>query len=135
MTDGRGLGQGQPIGGHQSTYQTTVQVSGWELGQAHTSRYTSADIPGHSTGQWLLMTHRFRGIFRRLGQRDRWAGPRSRSTNRRASADIPGHSTAAAADSSLQWKFPYTDQIYCFHNLTIGISRHTRPRYRSVGGS
>jgi len=37
VTDGRGLGQGQPIGGHQPTYQTTVQVSGWELGQGHTS--------------------------------------------------------------------------------------------------
>jgi len=57
-----GLGEGQPIGGHQPTYQTTVQVSGWELGQGHISRYTSADIPGHSTGQWLL-THRFSGIF------------------------------------------------------------------------
>ena len=40
VTDGRGLGQGQPIGGHQLTYQATVQL--------------------------LLMTHRFRGIFRRL---------------------------------------------------------------------
>jgi len=70
VTDGRDLGQGQPIGGHQLTYQTKVQFSGWELGQGHTSRYTSADIPGHSKGQWLLMTHRFRGIFRRLDQRN-----------------------------------------------------------------
>ena len=72
MTDGRGLGQGQPIGGHQPTYQTTVQVSGWELGQGYISG--THQLTYQATVQLLLLTHRFRGIFRRLGQRDRWAG-------------------------------------------------------------
>ena len=40
------------------------------LGQGQANRRPSAGIPGHGTGQWLPMTHRFRGIFRRLGQRN-----------------------------------------------------------------
>jgi len=66
LTGRRVLVKVRPIGGHQAT----VQVSGRGLGQGHTSNRTLADIQGHGTSQWLLMTHRFKGIFHRLGPRN-----------------------------------------------------------------